>query len=247
MKNITTIFYIPKERISKGYVRMDKEESNHLVRVLRFKVNDRFIVTDGEGFKSWALLEKADNNYALSKLIDDDLPGLSPELPIDIDVAVGIIRPSRFENMVEMLVHLGVKKIIPLITTYSEIQNIKRVSSNDYHERLNRIAISGMKSSLRSYLPEVTEPVDIIDFLKKNEYKNIFFGEAEGLPNIGNSHIKDSRLLILIGPEGGFSHREIETICDYKGFPVNLGRTRLRTETAAVTMTVKIMNELRLI
>jgi 16S rRNA (uracil1498-N3)-methyltransferase len=239
MKILTTIFYSPSENIAKGLVHFNSEESQHIVKVLRAHIGDQIIITDGNGFATWVELERADEKRALGKIIDDELPHLSPELPVKITLGVGIIRPQRFESMIEMLVQLGASEIVPLFCRYSEPAAVHRLQAEDSKKRLERIVLASMKSSLRTFLPFIHEPIELIDFLNQNSKHTIFFGDPDGLPILPQK--TDSSFNLLIGPEGGFNHREIESIRDCGGLPINLGRTRLRTETAAITLLTKTL------
>lgn len=244
--NITTIFYAHSDEFSKGAVHLSKDESYHLTRSLRCRVGDKFIITNGTGKAWWAELTKADAKYSVATLLDDELPRLSPELPIKLTCGVGIIRPKRFEAMLEMLVHLGVHEIVPIISRYSNPTYVKRLGGSEYQNRMQRILIAGMKSSLRTYLPEIHKPVELFDLFKEHKWDKIYYGDYEGLPQVRENNLDDN-VLLLTGPEGGFNHREIETINDMHGIPIVLGRTRLRTETAAVTLTVKALDGMGLL
>jgi 16S rRNA (uracil1498-N3)-methyltransferase len=96
-------------------------------------------------------------------------------------------------------------------------------------------------------LPILEEPVNLIDYLISRNRSRTFFGDPSGLPYIpSEERDKTDDLLLLVGPEGGFSHREIETLRDQKALPINLGRTRLRAELAATAITIKCLSGLGL-
>lgn len=247
MRNITTLIYVPHDNIQRGSIYLDREESKHLTRVLRVKTNDHFIYTDGAGKAGWAVLEKADDKRAVARILEgEELPHISPELPIEVSVGIGVIKPANFEIALKQLVQLGVKRIIPLICRYSDPHNVTRLTKGDYSSRLEKIMISGMKSSLRTYLPKLDPPVNLIEYLRTRKRIRTYFGDPSGLPYVRRDEDETVPHLLLVGPEGGFSHREIETLRDQKALPLNLGRTRLRAETAAISITVKALTGLGL-
>ncbi len=245
MKNITTLFYCKPKYISKGLARMDEEDSNHIARVLRYKTGDRFILTDGQGNAWWAELERVDKKRCLGRLLPDEkIPHLSGELPADITCAVGVIRPNRFEHLLSAIVQLGTNRIVPLKCRYSDPGHIKRMSADDYNSRLKKITISGMKNSLRTVLPQMDSPLELEELFRE-KWDIIIFGDPDGLPFLRiKDELEQKRILLLTGPEGGFSVREIEMIRDMDGLPLSLGRTRLRTETAAQAIMVKALSGL---
>ena len=93
-----------------------------------------------------------------------------------------------------------------------------------------------MKQSLHFYIPKLNEPILYKDFIKKefNGQKFIAHCEETDKKSFKNKFIPQENALILIGPEGDFSVKEIQMALDNKFIPVSLGNTRLRTETAAI-------------
>jgi 16S rRNA (uracil1498-N3)-methyltransferase len=251
MNNITTLIYAHPKNIFKDKIQLDKDESYHIARVLRLKVDDTFYVTDGFDNVYKAVLKKVDDRHSVAEIAEtnpsEGCPRFSAELPFEVTVAVGTIRPQRFEAMLDSLVQLGVRRIIPLDCRYSEKQNTSRLSGSQYAERLNRIAITAVKQSLRLYLPvieDVREP-DMLFVKDERVYDLIIYADIDGLPVVLMPQGKMiESLLLIVGPEGGVTHRETEVFKDNNAIPLSLGRTRLRTENAATVMTVKVLNSL---
>ena len=245
MKNITTLFYCKPECFSKGKIRLEAEDSNHLSRVLRYRQGDKFIVTNGLG-EAWLVeLEQVDRKRSVGRILtDEELPHLSGELPAHITCAVGIIRPNRFEHLLSGVIQLGANRIVPLKCQYSDPSFEKRMAGKEFHKRLQKIVISGMKNSLRTVLPKLEQPLSLQD-LYREDWDIIIFGDPDGLPFVSfKEEINDKKVLLITGPEGGFNTREIEMIRDMKGIPLSLGRTRLRTETASQALMVKALSGL---
>jgi 16S rRNA (uracil1498-N3)-methyltransferase len=149
-----------------------------------------------------------------------------------VSIAVGLLKnPSRYDFLVEKVTELGVKEIIPLTTS-------RTISFHAKTERWQKLALAAVKQSCRSYLPRISDTINLEELLNKSQNfdrKIIFHEKADHLfskEKDGNDMKRST--LILIGPEGGFSDEEVE-LCVKSGFNLySLGERRLRTETAAI-------------
>lgn len=227
------IFYA--SRTGGGMVYLDEGESAHCVRVLRHRSGDEISVVDGAGNMYRCRLED-DSPKAASASILETFPGWGSH-PYRLDMAVCPTKNNdRFEWFVEKATELGVDTIIPLIGERSE----RKVFKSD---RSRKIVLSAMKQSLKSSLPEVSEPVGVKDFIAGCDDGIRIICYCFDSPDIPRKSIKDvlagapegSRITVMIGPEGDFSPQEAELALASGFVPVHLGPSRLRTETAAVT------------
>lgn len=227
------IFYA--SRTGGGMVYLDEGESAHCVRVLRHRTGDEITVVDGTGNMYRCRLED-DSPKAASASILETFPGWGSH-PYRLDMAVCPTKNNdRFEWFVEKATELGVNTIIPLIGERSERKVFKS-------ERSRKIVLSAMKQSLKSSLPEVSEPVGVKDFIAGCDEGIRIICYCFDSPDIPRKSIKDvlagapegSRITVMIGPEGDFSPQEAELALASGFVPVHLGPSRLRTETAAVT------------
>lgn len=205
-------------------------ESQHCVKVLRHNVGDIIEVIDGRGARySCAITEAHPRHTRLDIRTRTEIP---PYWPAPITVAVAPTKHlDRMEWLVEKLTETGFDNFVPLLCRWSERKEIKT-------ERLERIALSAVKQSLKATLP-VIQPMTP---LKK------FIADSSGIPQKFIAHCEDRqdrRLLareyrpgiptaILIGPEGDFAPEEIDLALAAGFIPVSLGDGRLRTETAAL-------------
>lgn len=219
---------------------LNEEESLHCVKVLRLSQGDTIQVIDGIG-----TLYDARIVVPSPKRVEVEILAAHPNFgshPYELHMAVAPTKNiDRFEWFVEKAVEIGVDSITPLLCRYSERKVIKL-------ERLEKIAISAAKQSLKGKVP-VIHSLTLIDQ---------FLSEApEGQRFIAHCHEDGERLLlskqiqpgsvcsVLIGPEGDFSEEEVAKAMKTGFIPVSLGNSRLRTETAAVvaTHTVAVLNE----
>lgn len=208
----------------------DKEESKHIVRVLRKKAGDTLLVTNGQGSLFEVKITMDSDKKCMTEIIKSEC---QPPKDYHIHLAVAPTKMNdRFEWFLEKATEIGIQEITPIICEHSERRVVKT-------ERWNKILQAAMKQSLQAYLPRLNAPISFRDFVEKNFNAQRFIAhcadtEKNSIHSLANP--KNSYLL-LIGPEGDFSKDEIELALS-KGFqPVTLGTTRLRTETAAVVAT----------
>jgi 16S rRNA (uracil1498-N3)-methyltransferase len=214
-------------------VRLDQEESAHCVRVLRHRAGDEISVIDGRGTLYRCALEIADAKGAEARVLSAE-PGFGAH-PYHLTMAVCPTKNiDRYEWFVEKATEIGVDVIAPVIGERSERKVLKT-------ERLRRLALSATKQSLKAAIPQVAEPVSVRDFIAAapaDALKLICycFDDVERIPVTDVfRRQKENRIAILIGPEGDFSPEEAALARERGWIPVQLGPSRLRTETAAVT------------
>ena len=231
-------FYSPEILKDKS---LPEEESLHCCRVLRMKEGDEIFVVDGKGSRYLCEITDAHPKHTQLRIKEVETSG---KAPFDITLAVAPTKNSdRMEWMVEKCVELGVNKIIFIRCNHSERKAIRR-------DRLEKIAVSAMKQSLKTIKPEITEIENFNDFIKESPViKNKFIAYcSDEYPR--EELVKMLQpcgdVLIIIGPEGDFTTEEVKMAVE-KGFvPVTLGDFRLRTETAAIysIAAVRIINTL---
>lgn len=205
-------------------------ESQHCVKVLRTQPGDMVEVVDGAGFLYRCRMVDPHPKRALVEVMERVGQPLS--WSAQITIAIGPTKHmDRMEWLVEKLVEIGVNRIIPIRTCYSERKEIKQ-------ERLQKIAVSAMKQSLKAVLPEILPMTPISEVLTA-DYGSVqkFMAYCDpDIPRVGlvDAYTPGSDALILIGPEGDFSKEEINAALGNGFAPVTFGENRLRTETAAL-------------
>ena len=223
--------YLPEFNKNFEIQKVNSEQSRHL-RALHLNDGDKIMVSNGSGLLSECLVIREDrNDYRIKSLRIEENPG---ELYVDIHLAMGLIKSKdRFEFAMEKAIELGIKKFIPLITRYTEKQNVNLA-------RLESKAVAAMKQSRRSVLTSITSPKYLNELLNHN-YKNIFLADENGI-KLKDFPVK-GKTLILVGPEGGFAKEEKELIRqNVNTTMIKLGNHRLRSETASVTAVTLVSN-----
>ena len=209
---------------------LPESESSHCCRVLRMKIGDEIFVTDGKGHRFKCVIEKADPKKTFLSILEKHEEPIIRNYKITLAVAP-TKNPDRLEWMVEKVVELGIDEIVLLKCDRSERKFQKG-------ERLRKVIVSAMKQSLDTRMPELYEMLDFEKFIKNvSESSQKFFGYcSEHFPrkNFSKEIIPGKDIIIMIGPEGDFSEREVEMAVSNNFMPVTFGEKRLRTETAGV-------------
>ncbi|TVZ59664.1 16S rRNA (uracil1498-N3)-methyltransferase [Flavobacteriaceae bacterium MAR_2010_105] len=232
------LFYNPEIKEDTSRVTFSKEESRHIVKVLRKSIGDELDITNGCGWRFKAELERTDLKNCSAKIISKHK---QVKHNYNLHLAVAPTKMNdRYEWFLEKATEIGIDSITPIFCDNSERKVIKA-------DRFEKIVQSAMKQSLNCYLPKLNEPVDFKDFVTQKFTGQTFIAHCEELDrkSLKEALKAQTEVTILIGPEGDFSVKEIQMAIDNKFIPVTLGNTRLRTETAAVVAchSVAFVNE----
>ena len=221
------LFYNSDVKATDTLFTFDTNESRHIIKVLRKKIGDELWITNGEGY----LFE--------AKIIGDSIKQCEIELISSkkthpkshwLHMVVAPTKMNdRFEWFLEKVTEIGVDEITPIICDRSERKILKL-------DRMQRVIESAMKQSLQTYLPKLNEPVSLSEFLEKPTTGLQFIAHCEDSERheLKRRVVADQDITILIGPEGDFTPNEIKSALSKGYAPVAMGKTRLRTETAAI-------------
>jgi len=218
------LFYLENH---KDEIILSAEESKHATKVLRKKEGDILNFTDGKGAFYKAEIIVADSRKCRLKVVSTEQKEKQHNYHLHIAIAP-TKNMDRFEWFLEKATEIGIDEITPIICTHSERKKIKT-------ERCNRILLSAMKQSLKFHVPKLNEAMSLSDFIKQ-DYEGTKYiahcedGEKKELKRVN----KTEKTIILIGPEGDFSPKEIELALQNQFKAVSLGTSRLRTETAGI-------------
>jgi len=230
-----------KDDINPGLntVVLDENTSKHIVQVLRMQNGEHLQLTDGKG--KIFLCEIINNHRKKCEVTFIKTSNITHPTS-NIAIAISPVKnASRFEWFLEKATEIGVTEIIPLLCERTEKQHLKL-------ERMQGILISAMLQSQQAWLPVLQEPIKFTKYLNElnaapSLHKMIAHCEDENnkqaLQKIANPAAAQ---VILIGPEGDFSKKEIEFALQTGCVPVSLGNTRLRTETAGMVAATLLCN-----
>jgi 16S rRNA (uracil1498-N3)-methyltransferase len=235
-------FYVPRDSIRDGIAVLPLNQQHHLRNVLRMGSGDTVEVFDGEGNGYVGTVEMRGDDAVVRDL--KNLP--SPEIPVRITLATALIKSAKFEWMLQKTTELGVEEIIPLKTRFCEIQ----VPDNKIDSRLDRwmrIVREASEQCGRFTAPRVCKALTLRELLDSKSYsgcprylfyeKAAVFWEPELIP-------PTNRIVLAIGPEGGWDSEEVEQAAQ-AGFQIaGLGSLVLRAETAAIAAVSILQHQL---
>ena len=204
-------------------ITINQIDSKHITKSFRKNMGDLIKITNGNGSICDAkIIEKGRNiKVEIKKIVNYEREKIS------IHVALSPLKnTSRFEWFVEKATELGINQITPIISHYSEKRKVNT-------ERLERIIISSMKQSNQCYRPILNTIVDYKTFILSNKEEKIM-ANLKTNNKLQKKLLESDNLCLLIGPEGGFSNKEIEYSIKNNVKEITLGNNRLRSETAAI-------------
>ncbi|MBK6932956.1 MAG: 16S rRNA (uracil(1498)-N(3))-methyltransferase [Saprospirales bacterium] len=223
------LFYSP--HIENGLARLDEEETRHLIAVLRRQVGDHLELTDGKGYFYTAELVEAGKKHSLARILETRG---APEPAARLHLAVAPTKQiDRFEWLLEKATEIGIQEITPLLCRRSERTTVR-------HDRLEKILVSAMKQSLQSRLPRLNPLAPFAQVVDEAAEPKRFIAWCpdEPLPPLRTFLQPTTDTLMLIGPEGDFTPEEALYAAGHGFVAVNLGPTRLRTETAGLVAAI---------
>jgi 16S rRNA (uracil1498-N3)-methyltransferase len=221
-------FYIPVYNPEQTLITLEEASSRHIVQVLRMKPGSPIQLTDGRGNLLTAVVEEDNKKKCIVRLQDiNTFPADLRKITIGISL---LKNTSRFEWFLEKAAELGINEIIPLICERTEKQQFR-------YERMKSILVSAMLQSRQSWMTLLKEPARFTRLFPPTGFAQKFIAHCTesakvSLADAANGNM-DSQI-ILIGPEGDFTKEEIEAAVQDKFVAVNLGETRLRSETAGL-------------
>jgi len=210
---------------SNNFEFIEGEEFHHLYNVLRHKVGDKILAFDGKSNEYLCEIIEIQKNRARIKKIEKIE---NKEYNFNIAVAPALIKKEKFELILEKVVEIGVKEIYPVITRHS-IVKIK-----EKKERWERIILNACKQSHRQIIPKLHDIITLEEIVQiSKNYSLRLFANPKSSKNLF-SFDKADNVIVLIGPEGGFSEEE-ENYLKLNGFfDFSLSNFILRSETAAI-------------
>lgn len=218
------LYYCPSPDLQSGNLKIVGEEAFHILKVMRHALGDELFATDGKG----SIYKTKINNVSreeVDSLILESFP-FQNNFENYIVCIPNLRNNNRLEFALEKSVELGVTKFV--------LFNSERTISKSFKlERLEKILISAMKQSLRSFLPKILFTGSLEDISKLNSNKIIF--EQNSNKYFDNSAINEkAENYFIFGPEGGLSDNELRLFDSENCY--KLAENRLRTETAILKL-----------
>lgn len=239
-------FYIPPEAIETNEASLDGPEAHHILHVMRLKKGASIELFDGTGNLYDAEIS-AISRDKLSLVIHavTHVPPLKPELHL----APALLKGKKLDFVLQKAVELGVAALHPFTSQYCERQSGKTSATE---ERWQRIILEACKQCGQAIIPQLSSTVSWSELLQKGSGfdRILLFYEKETARKISDIPFipaLDEKILLITGPEGGFSDKEISYALERCCTTISLGSLTLRAETAAIAAVAIVQHRLGLI
>ena len=229
-------FTIAPERIARGHVAFDADESRHLSRVLRLRPGDTVIATDGAGHDYTVRLDTVGAQATGSVL---RVATRDAESPLAVTLVQVVPKGTRMETIVRAATELGVARVLPALAA----RTVVRLDAAGWlarTRRWQRVAREATKQCRRAVVPDVEEPRPLAERLTLAATADlalcVWEGDGPPLERALDAASLPRTALLLIGPEGGLADDEVAAARARGWTTVSLGTRILRTETAGPAM-----------
>lgn len=254
---IVTQFYVLPENIEGGILTLAGEEARHAVKVLRHKKGDMILASDGRGRSFEAEVTLVSPAQLRAKIVKTETGRNEPNAQVSL--SVGLTKGEKLDWLVEKATEIGAAAVYPFFARFSEVKwGKEQIAKNE--TRWGRLALAAFKQCGRSVIPRVEvlgNLAEVIDRGKEGELltahpsttlPSTSVGACGGVcdpalktVSVAGSMGEGRKVMGVIGPEGGFSPQEAETLQKAGSKLVTLGPRRLRTETAGLVLLSQIL------
>ena len=223
-------------------VTLDKEESHHVIHVMRLHAGSTIDITDGKGTLANGIISAANPKTCVVEILQRKQEHLPRNYALHIAIAP-TKNIDRLEWFLEKATEIGIDTITPLLCQRSE----RKIINED---RLTKMVVAAAKQSLKTFFPVLNPLTSFKDFIDRETdgiklIAHCYSSERKLLKDCYTPGSRAKNVLILIGPEGDFDEVEIE-LAEKNGFKsISLGDSRLRTETAGLVacQSIAFMNQ----
>ncbi len=239
-------FFAPPGAFTRDAVRLDTDEARYLREVLRLKAGDQVFVFNGEGKEFQCTVEEARRDSSLLKVVSEIEPA-RPESPLQLTLAVALLKGEKFDLVVQKATELGVSSITPITTKLADVRLRDQSDAKKRVARWQRIALEAAKQSGRTVVPKVGEPILFGKFVTETPTSSVrlMFSERDGGPILQATEKllnPVEQVTALVGSEGGWTDEEIKLARDSGWEIITLGGRTLRAETAAIAVTTLLQH-----
>ena len=231
-------YFLNEELNVESTYELSKEDSNHIVRIMRKKINDKVYVVFNNEVKY--ICNIIDNNIDKVLITPYEQVNGSNELPTKITVAIPPLKNDKIEYLIQKLTELGVSNII-LFNSERNIAKIKKDKVDSKLNRWNKIIKEAAEQSKRNIIPDITyvdSLKELVSFSENYNYKVVAYEKESvnedniNLKKLLTSDLNNKDIIAVFGSEGGLSEQEIEGLIDGEFDVIGLGKRILRAETA---------------
>lgn len=240
-------FFVSPNQIDDKYVTITGGDVNHIKNVLRMKVDEELLVSNGQDKDYYCKIEAISDDEIKALILDEEFEGT--ELPTELYLFQGLPKSDKMELIIQKAVELGVKEIIPVATKRCVVKLDDKKEASKI-KRWQAISESAAKQSRRTIIPEISSVMSFKEAINRAKefelgiipYEN--FKDMKETKEVLSKVKKGIKIGIFIGPEGGFEESEVQYALDNGIHPISLGKRILRTETAGLAIVSVLMFQL---
>ena len=218
-------------------VQLGRTDAHHLRDVRIVKVGDEVELFDGSGTDYVGQVAEFDRGGVTIEIVRSETTTREPD--VSVTLAVSLVKQQGMQRLIDMCTQLGLKRLIPMRTERSVVK-----AGAAKTERWRRIAIEACKQCGRSIVPEIDEPCEFavaLDAAGGYDVALIASMRPDARPPADAVDASCRNVICLIGPEGGFTEAEEAAALEAGCIPASLGRSILRTETAAAAALAMVL------
>lgn len=240
-------FFVEDNQIKDNKIKIINNDYNHIVNVLRMKKEDNILITNKNTLETYnCKIEQIDSSEVVCNIIS--VENKEVEMNVKVDIFQGVPKADKMEYIIQKCVELGVHKIVPVNMKYC----VAKIKDEDKKNiRWNTISEVAAKQCKRNLIPKIEKSINMANLY--NEIKNYDLAIV-AYENEDNTTIKNvlqenknvKSIAVIIGPEGGISSDEIDSLKNLGVKIVSLGNRILRTETASIVALSMIVYEFEL-
>lgn len=245
-------YFVPREQMEAEQVRLTGDDAHHLVKVMRAEPGDEIICSNGIDREVLARVASIDRNEVIARVVNE--LAMESEAAVEVWVAQSLPKGDKLETVIQKCTELGAARFLPFISertvvAYDAKKETKRL------ERWSKIIKEAAEQAHRNKVPDIDTPLtwkQLLKLLPEADLSLICYEKESGLslrPLLAqlaadaSKAASPKRVLVMVGPEGGFTEREVQEAIAAGCHSVSLGRRILRTETAAMAALTCIMYE----
>lgn len=236
-------YFIDTKNVEDSQIRITGDLFRHLSKVLRIQVGEHLHFSDNIAHTYDGKVKEITKDYILTSI--DLVQAITGEPPLMVYLIQCLPRGDKMDQIIQKTTELGVGCILPVESDNSQIR--LKNKAKEKAARYGKIAAAAAEQCGRGKIPEIVMANSLERALKylPDDTKVIFCYEKEGKNSLKSELIKirDENIAVVIGPEGGFSSGEAQSIIARGGVPVTMGPRILRAETAGPCALAAIMYE----
>lgn len=239
-------YFVPLSNWKDNTIKIDGDDLHHVVRVMRYQVGDHMIANHPDGKAALCSITSIDTESVIASILEwlDE----QVELPIDVTIAQGIPKGDKMDFVLQKGTELGARGFIPFQSSRSIVKWDKK-KANKKITRYKKIIKEASEQSHRTKQPVMMDSMNLTSLLNESKHYDVKLFPYENETRVSQFNafgqvveklIPGQKVLVCIGPEGGFSDQEVKQLKANDFISVRLGPRILRTETAALYVLASI-------